>query len=188
CQRTGIRGRASSRGATLDVCPRRAYVGTKSRSVAFGVGVYTYALRGIGVRGVENPQGFGIDERRFIDSGIQRIFINDHDSDLINSPQRAQSSQRLILPFEFESGKILQQRNGTRMTRIGRIFTDIIDPCVSASTVTPVDCVHTYASARAYVDVYSAQSVFYRSHSRVNNLLSAFISVHPRLINCVGGV
>ena len=41
---------------------------------------------------------------------------------------------------------------------------------------------------RAYVDVYSAQSVFYRSHSRVNNLLSAFISVHPRLINCVGGV
>ncbi|MBU4339816.1 MAG: hypothetical protein KKD46_02695, partial [Euryarchaeota archaeon] len=31
CQRTGIRGRASSRGATLDVCPRRAYVGTKSR-------------------------------------------------------------------------------------------------------------------------------------------------------------
>ena len=28
-------------------------------------GVSTYALRGIGVRGVENPQGFGIDERRF---------------------------------------------------------------------------------------------------------------------------
>ncbi|MBU4220786.1 MAG: hypothetical protein KKD46_05535 [Euryarchaeota archaeon] len=25
----------------------------------------TYALRGIGVRGVENPQGFGIDERGF---------------------------------------------------------------------------------------------------------------------------
>ncbi len=28
-------------------------------------GVSTYALRGIRVRGVENPQGFGIDERRF---------------------------------------------------------------------------------------------------------------------------
>ncbi|MFH0905081.1 MAG: hypothetical protein V1854_07885 [Methanobacteriota archaeon] len=42
CQRTGIRGRASSRGATLDVC-----------------------LRGIRGCGVENPQGFGIDERRF---------------------------------------------------------------------------------------------------------------------------
>jgi len=29
-------------------------------------GVSTYALRGIGVRGVENPQSFGIDERRFV--------------------------------------------------------------------------------------------------------------------------
>ena len=27
--------------------------------------VSTYALRGIRVRGVENPQGFGIDERRY---------------------------------------------------------------------------------------------------------------------------
>ncbi|MBU3966795.1 MAG: hypothetical protein KKG76_05390 [Euryarchaeota archaeon] len=35
-------------------------MGTKSRSVAFGVGVSTYALRGIRVRGVENPQGFGV--------------------------------------------------------------------------------------------------------------------------------
>ncbi|MBU3967928.1 MAG: hypothetical protein KKG76_11255 [Euryarchaeota archaeon] len=32
----------------------------------------TYALRGIRVRGVENPQGFGIDERRFIVSGLYR--------------------------------------------------------------------------------------------------------------------
>ena len=31
-------------------------------------GVSTYALRGIGVRGVENPQGFGIDERGFVAS------------------------------------------------------------------------------------------------------------------------
>jgi len=63
----------------------------------------------------------------------------------------------------FVDGKIIPQRNGTRMTRIGRIFTD---PCVSTS---------------------SAQSVFYRGHSHVNNPLSAFISVHPLLINCVGG-
>jgi len=31
-------------------------------------GVSTYALLGIGVRGVEKPQGFGIDERRFVAS------------------------------------------------------------------------------------------------------------------------
>ncbi|MBU3966851.1 MAG: hypothetical protein KKG76_05690, partial [Euryarchaeota archaeon] len=116
CQRTGIRGRASSRGATLDVCPHRAYVGTKSRSVAFGVGVYTHALRGIGVRGVENPQGFGIDERRFVDSDIQRKFVTD--SDLINSPQRAQSSQRLFLHLLSDIGNVIQQRLRTRMTRI----------------------------------------------------------------------
>jgi hypothetical protein len=125
-------------------------------------GVSTYARRGIGVRGVENPQGFGIDERRFIESGIQRLFVTDIDCNLINSPQRAQSSQRLILPFGFERGKILQPRNGTRMTRIGRIFTDL---CVSVS---------------------SAQSVFYCSHSRVNPH-PAFISVHSLLINCFGG-
>jgi hypothetical protein len=29
-------------------------------------GVYTYALRGIRGCGVENPQGFGIDERRYV--------------------------------------------------------------------------------------------------------------------------
>ncbi|MCG2736129.1 MAG: hypothetical protein L6282_07010 [Candidatus Methanoperedenaceae archaeon] len=40
-----------------------------------------------------------------------------------------------------EIGEMLQQRHGTRMTRIGRIFTDIFNPWVSAS---------------------SAQSVFYR--------------------------
>jgi hypothetical protein len=119
-------------------------------------GVYTYACGHTWARSRE-PAGFRHDERRFVDSGIQRLFVTDIDCNLINSPQRAQSSQRLILPFGFESGKILQQRNGTRMTRIVRIFTD---PCASAS---------------------SARSVFYRCHSRVNYLLSAFISVHPRL-------
>jgi hypothetical protein len=41
----------------------------------------------------------------------------------------------------MEFGEMLQQRHGTRMTRIGRIFADNFDPCASAS---------------------SAQSVFYR--------------------------
>jgi hypothetical protein len=106
------------------------------------------------------------DKRRFIDSDVQRIIIAEIDNNLINSPQRAQSSQRLILHLLSEIGNMLLQRNGTRMTRIGRIFTDAIDPCVSAS---------------------SAQSVFYRRHSCVKNPQSAFIFVHPRLINCVGG-
>ncbi|MDP3103878.1 MAG: hypothetical protein Q8M95_04645, partial [Candidatus Methanoperedens sp.] len=35
-------------------------------------GVSTYALQGIRVRGVEYPQGFGIDERRFIVPGLHR--------------------------------------------------------------------------------------------------------------------
>jgi hypothetical protein len=34
-------------------------------------GVSTYALRGIGVRGVEKPQGFGIDERGFVASHLR---------------------------------------------------------------------------------------------------------------------
>ena len=38
-------------------------------------GVSTYALRGIGVRGVENPQGFGIDERRFANMASSFIRI-----------------------------------------------------------------------------------------------------------------
>jgi len=38
-------------------------------------GVSTYALRGIGVRGVENPQGFGIDERRFAESYPHSLVI-----------------------------------------------------------------------------------------------------------------
>ncbi len=46
-------------------------------------------------------------------------------------------------------------------TRIRRIFTDNFNPCASVSTVTPVDCVHTYASALAYVDVLPVQSVFH---------------------------
>ncbi len=122
-------------------------------------GVYTYcfAIRG---RGVENPQGFGIDERRFIESGIQRIFVDDIDSNLINSPQRAQSSQRFFMHLLSEFGNMLQQRLRTRMTRIRRIFTDNVDPCVSVSSV---------------------QSVFYYIPYCIASV-SAFICVHLRLI------
>ncbi|MBU3966502.1 MAG: hypothetical protein KKG76_03870 [Euryarchaeota archaeon] len=73
------------------------------------------------------------------------------------SPQRAQRTQSAAIPVTMYE-KAAASRFRTRMTRIARIFTD---PCASASTVTPVDCVHTYASALAYVDVYSAQSVFH---------------------------
>ena len=45
-------------------------------------------------------------------------------------------------------------RTGTRMPRIKRIFTD---PCVSASTVAPVDVAHTYGSRHTW------RSVFYRT-------------------------
>jgi len=37
-----------------------------------------------------------------------------------------------------EIGEMLQQRHGTRMTRIGRIFTDIFNPWVSASSAQSV--------------------------------------------------
>jgi hypothetical protein len=47
-----------------------------------------------------------------------------------------------------EIREMLQQRHGTRMTAIGRIFTDIFNPCVSASSV---------------------QSVFYRNPSMIDD-------------------
>ena len=135
----------------------------KAPRVAPLEGASTYAPAGAYVS--MHCGGHDADERRFVESDIQSIFVTEIDSNLINSPQRAQSSQRSFLPFEIESEKILQERNGTRMTRIGRIFTD---PRVSVS---------------------SAQSVFYRDHSPMKNpLLSAFICVDPRLINRAGGV
>ena len=45
-------------------------------------GVSTYAQRGIRVRGVENPQGFGIDERRFVASNPS-LFIGSWDFALL---------------------------------------------------------------------------------------------------------
>ena len=134
----------------------------KAPRVAPLEGASTYAPAGAYVS--MHCGGHDADERRFIDTNSQRISVKYCDSDLIYSPQRAQSSQRSFLPFEIESEKILQEQNGTRMTRIGRIFTD------------------------SRVSVSSAQSVFYRNHSRMKNPLSAFMCVDPRLINRAGGV
>jgi len=44
----------------------------------------------------KNKPQINADERRFIESGVQRIFVDDIDSNLINSPQRTQSSQRFF--------------------------------------------------------------------------------------------
>ena len=83
-------------------------------------GVSTYTLRGIGVRGVENPQGFGIDERRFVNFNIQHFSEVYPVNCLIKSPQRAQSSAIPVTTYE----KAAPSRLRTRMTRIARIFTD----------------------------------------------------------------
>jgi len=86
----------------------------------------------------KNKPQINADERRFIESGIQRIFVDDIDRNLINSPQRAQSSQRFFMHLMSEFGNKPQQRLRTRMTRIRRIFTDNVDPCVSVSSVQSV--------------------------------------------------
>jgi hypothetical protein len=69
---TGLPSRAS--GGRIHVCPRRAYVGTKSRSVAFGVGVYRYARRHTCARSRE-PAGFLHDKRRWGINRFQFIYI-----------------------------------------------------------------------------------------------------------------
>jgi len=76
----------------------------------------------------KNKPQINADERRFIESGIQRIFVDDIDSNLINSPQRTQSSQRF--------------------------FTDNVDPRVSASSVQSVfyyipSCICVYLRSSA---------------------------------------
>jgi len=87
-------------------------------------GVSTYALRGIGVRGVENPQGFGIDERRFVNMNIQHLSEVYPINGLPKSPQcmqRPQSSKIAVVTCE----RAAQSRLRTQMTRIARIFTDL---------------------------------------------------------------
>ena len=60
-------------------------------------------------------------------------------------------------------GGMQQQRNGTRMTRIGRIFMDTHYPRASVSTVAPVDVAHTYGSCHTW------RSVFYRKIAIYDN-------------------
>ena len=76
------------------------------------------------------------------------------------SPQRAQRTQSLALNFVLFYAKALSQRIRTRMTRIGRIFTDILNP---------------------YLSVSSVLSVFL--HTKMIERISAFICVHLRLIS-----
>ncbi|MFH0905037.1 MAG: hypothetical protein V1854_07655, partial [Methanobacteriota archaeon] len=97
---------------------------------------------------IENKPQINADERRFIVHFPEQSVEFLHGKKINNSPQRVQSAGIFKIFFE----KTLTLRRRTQITRIGRIFTD---RRASASTVTPVDCVHTYASALAYVDVYS---------------------------------
>ncbi|GFO97815.1 hypothetical protein ig2599ANME_2026 [groundwater metagenome] len=70
-------------------------------------GVSTYAPQGIRVRGVENPQGFGVDERRLIASAHRK------------GSEKCEVQQQYL---DFCIKKLPQHR--TRMTQIGRIITD----------------------------------------------------------------
>ncbi len=130
----------------------------KAPRVAPLEGAFTYAPTGAYVS--MHSVGHDTDERRFIESGIKRIFSDYIYSNLINSPQ---SLQRLFTCLLSGIGNVIQQRNGTRMTRIRRIFTDTVNPCVSVL------------------------SVFYYIPSCTTRA-SAFIRVHLRLNNRAGGV
>jgi len=97
-------------------------------------GVSTYALRGLGVRGVENPQGFGIDERRFVNLNIQPFSEVYQRNSPIKSPQSTQRAQSSAIPVTTYE-KATPSRFRTRMTRIGRIFTDRRASASSAQSV-----------------------------------------------------
>ena len=101
---------------------------------------HTYALRGIRVRGVENPQGFGIDKRRLIENEeyrhaiefgrkkgvivfiiMPRIIKNMNELPDFFSPQRTQSSQIDLSPDGFlvsNPGVLYHLRNQDSMTPI----------------------------------------------------------------------
>jgi hypothetical protein len=61
-------------------------------------GVSTYALRGIRMRGVENPQGFGIDERRFNTSYQENILVaSEKDCEKhLNTTESAEDADKCI--------------------------------------------------------------------------------------------
>ncbi len=105
--------------------------------------------------------------------------INADENSQIKSPQRTQRTQRAqsvtVLAGYVE---VLQQRYRTRMTRIRRIFTDMINPCVSASSVQSV--FYRYYPASFVEKNLSAPRKFFSTC--INSSVSAFICVHLRLI------
>ncbi len=106
----------------------------------------------------KKPQ-INADKRRFINSKAYRFTGTHSETKFNKSLQSIRSMQSMVAkPFSLIVRNIQTLRNGTRITRIGRIFTDNSNPCASASSV---------------------QSVFYPNNS-VNHV-SAFICVHLRL-------
>ncbi|MDP3104547.1 MAG: hypothetical protein Q8M95_08055 [Candidatus Methanoperedens sp.] len=69
-------------------------------------GVYTYALRGIRGCGVENPQGFGIDERRYFPASDFRKIIH-------RKERKAQSMISFGLRKTTEGTEDTEKRNRT---------------------------------------------------------------------------
>src|SRR5659263_621793 len=89
----------------------------------------------------------------------------------IKSTQSMQTEKSSVTPVSTYD-KAASSRLRTRMTRIARIFTDTHNPCVSASTVAPVDVAHTYGSRHTW------RSVFYPT-DRINHCL-LYTSPSPR--------
>jgi len=71
----------------------------------------------------ENKPQINADERRFVNLDIQHLSEVYQGNSLLKSPQSTQRSQSSALPASAYEPAPPSQR-GTRMTRIGRIFTD----------------------------------------------------------------
>jgi hypothetical protein len=118
----------------------------------------TISDNNVGKRLGKKPQ-MNADERRFVNFKTHQSSGTHSETKLIKSPQSTRRTRSIAAKlFALQYRKVTQ--NGTRMTRIARIFTDYCNPCASASSV---------------------QSVFYPNNS-VNHA-SVFICVHPRLMN-----
>jgi hypothetical protein len=149
---------------------------------------------------IEMEPQINTDERRFIESGIERIFSDYIYSNLINSSRRA---QRLILHLLSEIGNMLPQRLRTLMTRIRRIFTDNFDLCVSVSSVQSVFYYIPSCAARASAFIMPKPCGFSRPKPNGSRLRAhvcpcgayvdtpsrgVTLGVHLRLNNRAGGV
>ena len=73
---------------------------------------------------------------KFVSKINQSIYVN-------NELKRTRTNSNCMSSFQFVPVRCIDYLWNRRM---------LMNPCASASTVTPVDCVHTYASALAYVD------------------------------------